>query len=557
MTSNLLESIKNMLAKHLCPCCSQPLLRHTLHKRAFWFCSHCYQERPDWTNVRETLFDRHRWIVKPLPDPQRIEGYQQDKKPYSCCETKKELQRLARLDSLTQTANRLRFQAYVEQNWQQMVQEQAPLSLILGNIDFFKIYNEIYGHEAGNQCLQRVADVVTRTLMRPADLVPRYGGEEFVIILPHTNGENAVRVADDIRCAVKELKIALANSHEYLTVSFGVASLVPQQESSSRMLMIAADRALDRAKKLGRDRIIVDESLLRQTQAREEKALPLSQDNKNSSVPLCLQENGATTKIELLKSYVAYYVSRGNTVTSPFSGTLPFEESVYQYWGYHDAFQDFWKQLISRRDFFELYLEGDDRSFGQVLCQGCTIRECSRCNLPIAMPDGQAYSIPNCTLCQPPDRSQSCSIDCQCQSGEHKSDSLHLLAIGTPPTDCQELKKLFSLNGFEVTFASTPEDIIPQPLPHPVDWVLIYEAVSEAQGKAWAHQLTRYPQFQGVPIVALSSEAGGGLPWRERTLELEDYILSPQGGDRLAHYLRHSLQPKHQNNTPDLYWFPR
>jgi hypothetical protein len=87
--------------------------------------------------------------------------------------------------------------------------------------------------------------------------------------------------------------------------------------------------------------------------------------------------------------------------------------------------------------------------------------------------------------------------------------------------------------------------------------VLILAEVSEAEGKAWAWELNCYPQLVNVPIVALSTEAGHGLPWMERTLGLEDYVLTPYSGDRLAHYLRQILQPQLNANNTAVHWFPR
>jgi hypothetical protein len=100
------------------------------------------------------------------------------------------------------------------------------------------------------------------------------------------------------------------------------------------------------------------------------------------------------------------------------------------------------------------------------------------------------------------------------------------------------------------------EDISPQSFPFKLDLVLIYESISAAEGKAWAQALACYPQFQAVPIVALSAEAGGGLPWSQRTLGLKDYVLSPYGGDRLAEHLRRLFKSQLRNDTAKLYWFP-
>ncbi len=170
-----------------------------------------------------------------------------------------ELQSLASLDSLTQVANRRRFDEHLNQEWRRMAREKAPLSLILCDVDFFKTYNDTYGHQAGDECLQQVATAIKSAIKRPADFVARYGGEEFVVILPLTGAKGAVHVAEQIRAAVKAAEIAHANSQvgKYVTLSLGVASTVPDHTSSPATLIAAADQALYQAKAQGRDRVIL------------------------------------------------------------------------------------------------------------------------------------------------------------------------------------------------------------------------------------------------------------------------------------------------------------
>jgi diguanylate cyclase (GGDEF)-like protein len=174
-----------------------------------------------------------------------------------------QLQRLASLDSLTSVANRRRFDNYLEQEWRRMAREQAPLSLILCDIDCFKAYNDTYGHLAGDDCLQQVARAISHVVKRPADLVARYGGEEFAVILPNTKTEGAIQIAEKIRSRVKALRIVHANSRfrQHVTLSLGVASTIPGDESSPTILIAAADRALYQAKAQGRDRVILEDCL--------------------------------------------------------------------------------------------------------------------------------------------------------------------------------------------------------------------------------------------------------------------------------------------------------
>lgn len=175
-------------------------------------------------------------------------------------EANRHLQRLASADSLTQLANRRYFDEYFEQEWQRMAREVMPLALILIDVDYFKNYNDTYGHQAGDHCLQQVASTINHIIRRPADLAARYGGEEFAIILPNTGVSGALQVAETIRSAVKSLGILHPNSQvaEYVTVSLGVASAVPQPASpvTAATLFATADRALYRAKAVGRDAVI-------------------------------------------------------------------------------------------------------------------------------------------------------------------------------------------------------------------------------------------------------------------------------------------------------------
>jgi diguanylate cyclase (GGDEF)-like protein len=166
-----------------------------------------------------------------------------------------ELQRLAALDGLTGVANRRRFDEYLNDEWQSMAREKLPLSLILADIDFFKKYNDTYGHQAGDACLRRVADALRFCAKRSIDLVARYGGEEFAVILPNTTNEGAFQVAEDIRAAVNTLNIVHAQStvSEYVTLSLGISCMYPLPNTPPAMLIAAADRALYQAKAAGRN----------------------------------------------------------------------------------------------------------------------------------------------------------------------------------------------------------------------------------------------------------------------------------------------------------------
>jgi diguanylate cyclase (GGDEF)-like protein len=165
-----------------------------------------------------------------------------------------ELQRLASSDGLTLVANRRCFDDTLKAEWERLAREQAPLSLILCDVDCFKLYNDTYGHLAGDDALRSVAKAL-ETVKRPADLVARYGGEEFAVILPNTDVEGAVVVATEIQSNVSALKLPHPNCQvsEFITVSLGVATITPHSQSSPATLIAAADRGLYQAKAQGRN----------------------------------------------------------------------------------------------------------------------------------------------------------------------------------------------------------------------------------------------------------------------------------------------------------------
>ncbi|MBD3880309.1 diguanylate cyclase [Phormidium tenue FACHB-886] len=169
-----------------------------------------------------------------------------------------ELEKLAYVDGLTQVSNRRHFDQVLEREWGRLTREQASLSLILCDADFFKRYNDRYGHQAGDYCLQQIAKAIDRSVKRPGDMVARYGGEEFVAILPLTSAEGAMRVAQEIQAAVHQLQLLHEDSavSQFVTVSLGVATVVPTLKQSPADLIAAADQALYEAKAAGRDRII-------------------------------------------------------------------------------------------------------------------------------------------------------------------------------------------------------------------------------------------------------------------------------------------------------------
>ncbi|MDJ0842704.1 CHASE2 domain-containing protein [Crocosphaera sp.] len=164
-------------------------------------------------------------------------------------------QKIAYIDSLTKLHNRRYFDSYLAQLWEEHKEKKMPLSLILCDVDYFKLYNDRYGHPEGDKCLQAVAQGIL-SAVRKTDLAARFGGEEFVILLPNTNPSIAMSVAQRVCLKIKELELEHESSkiNNYVTVSCGSASIVPDKEFSPKALIDQADIALYKAKESGRDR---------------------------------------------------------------------------------------------------------------------------------------------------------------------------------------------------------------------------------------------------------------------------------------------------------------
>jgi diguanylate cyclase (GGDEF)-like protein len=199
------------------------------------------------------------YITKPYSTPvvrARVKTHVQLKKQLDL------LENMAFLDGLTGIANRRQFDQELEKEWRRMMRQNTSLSLLLIDIDYFKKFNDHYGHAVGDDCLRRVAQTILKVIKRPGDLVARYGGEEFVVVLPNTNATGAYAVAESMRFAVDQLKLPHVDSPvtDHVTISVGLTSEIPDRQASLQEFVNRADEALYRAKSSGRNQIQTEPS---------------------------------------------------------------------------------------------------------------------------------------------------------------------------------------------------------------------------------------------------------------------------------------------------------
>ena len=195
------------------------------------------------------------YITKPLSPPilkARVRNHIDLKRQ------RDQLRRLSAVDGLTGLANRRAFSESLEKEWRAAIRRNLSISLLMTDIDDFKLFNDAYGHLAGDEALRRVAKALEGAALRPNDLVARYGGEEFVILLPDTGANEAALVADRLLLAVRRLAIPHEHSRgwQYVSLSVGLASARPSREMGANELLDLADRMLYQAKASGRNRVV-------------------------------------------------------------------------------------------------------------------------------------------------------------------------------------------------------------------------------------------------------------------------------------------------------------
>jgi diguanylate cyclase (GGDEF)-like protein len=160
------------------------------------------------------------------------------------------LELLSYTDSLTGLLNRRRFDDMIRKEWERCKRYSIPISLIMIDIDYYKNYNDFYGHQAGDECIVKITKAISDLVHRSSDIIARYGGEEFVIGLPHIECDKAYQIAESIRSIVEDIKIPheKSNVSKYVTISLGVSTITPNKEFSYKDLIESADMALYKAK---------------------------------------------------------------------------------------------------------------------------------------------------------------------------------------------------------------------------------------------------------------------------------------------------------------------
>ncbi len=171
-----------------------------------------------------------------------------------------ELQRLSTTDALTGIANRRALNDFMSREWRRCSRIKKQMSLVMLDIDFFKLYNDKYGHQAGDDCLRSVAEQILRAAPRGTDMAARYGGEEFMLVLSETNADGAVWIAERVRQMVTDLKVLhYATPSKRVSVSCGVVTVLPESGRTLEVFLKSVDAALYQAKRGGRDQVVCGE----------------------------------------------------------------------------------------------------------------------------------------------------------------------------------------------------------------------------------------------------------------------------------------------------------
>lgn len=251
--SSATEAMRLGASDYLLKPCDRNELRHKI-------ASHCdkIHMQQDILRYAHELEAANEQLQREIAERKRIEG-ELRKHEQELLEANEKLHGLSLVDGLTGIFNRRYFDEYSDSEWKRSIRLKLPISLIMIDIDHFKLYNDNYGHQMGDDCLKKVADTLHKELKRPGDIVARYGGEEFVVVLAGTGSDGAVLLAETLRSSILDQSIPHQHSKtaDIVTISLGVSSLTPERNSSHKELVAAADKALYSAKQNGRNRVVV------------------------------------------------------------------------------------------------------------------------------------------------------------------------------------------------------------------------------------------------------------------------------------------------------------
>ena len=170
------------------------------------------------------------------------------------------MEHLAISDGLTGLANRRQFDGVFAEEWRRAMRAREPIAILMIDVDCFKLYNDLYGHLAGDDCLRKIADSIRSSVKRAGDLTARFGGEEFVLLMPRTNLCGALEVAENVRFHVELMRLEHSgNPHRIVTISIGCWSVIPKPDMLPDALIELADQGLYSAKQEGRNRVAIFE----------------------------------------------------------------------------------------------------------------------------------------------------------------------------------------------------------------------------------------------------------------------------------------------------------
>jgi diguanylate cyclase (GGDEF)-like protein len=219
-------------------------------------------------------------------------------------ERARHLEALTVIDALTAVPNRRAFDAALDREWTRASRAKRPIAIALLDVDSFKLYNDTYGHLQGDVCLQQIAQACKASVVRATDCFARYGGEEFAVVIPDAEPKCAARIAERLRAAVEALAIPHeATSRGFVTVSIGVAAIVPKRGTGAYELVESADRALYRAKGTGRNRVVIVDPSDTEPAVRPASPLPVANNLPVATAALIGRDDDAARVDDLLGQY--------------------------------------------------------------------------------------------------------------------------------------------------------------------------------------------------------------------------------------------------------------